>query len=306
MSPYSSFSITITAMWAGAPPRMCRIGEGRRWTCPWRVESLAQAVGSAASASRHQSAGRRTRRRRITAGRSPTPPSAALPPGPSRSRPRPAARRHRGPRRGRPRSCGRRGSTARTLAPAAVGGQRAQVVDLEVDADECQVRRGRRSAPRRTARRRPAARSRPPGPGREAARSAIGWWAASASPCRRPRPPAPARSAARAAADRRRRSGIAALPRIRAQRGDRALPGMWLGPPAAAPPARAGASLAPARRGPRQARGNPHAQRAAVGDQTILLIAQLGLGECERGPDIDHPAPGEDRSSRLGGSEQAQ
>ena len=31
MSPYSSFSITITAMWDGAPPADRATGEGRVW-----------------------------------------------------------------------------------------------------------------------------------------------------------------------------------------------------------------------------------------------------------------------------------
>ena len=37
MSPYSSFSIKITATWAGAPPAVRATGDGVDWTVPWVV-----------------------------------------------------------------------------------------------------------------------------------------------------------------------------------------------------------------------------------------------------------------------------
>ena len=42
MSPYSSFSMTITAMWAGGPPGSAATGEGVVWTVPWRTALVPQ------------------------------------------------------------------------------------------------------------------------------------------------------------------------------------------------------------------------------------------------------------------------
>src|SRR5450432_423282 len=48
-SPYSSFSITITAMCAGGPPASAAVGDMVVWTATWRVALMPHAVRSAAA-----------------------------------------------------------------------------------------------------------------------------------------------------------------------------------------------------------------------------------------------------------------
>ena len=70
MSPYSSFSITITAMWAGAPPAMWVTGEavrctGARWAPPPPHPAAASAiVASVAATTARNGPGRRISRQR--------------------------------------------------------------------------------------------------------------------------------------------------------------------------------------------------------------------------------------------------
>ncbi len=61
MSRYSSFSMTMTAMWAGGPPRNTVTGDAVVWTVPWRAALVPQPHNprTIASANAHMSTGAR-------------------------------------------------------------------------------------------------------------------------------------------------------------------------------------------------------------------------------------------------------